>query len=289
MKRRRVLFIQLSQLKLFIRKFLIVLVFVSALGLMLFSKADTAVLNKSVSAVSSVIYPLMNFVQLPAAFTYKIYQQFSDIASVYQENKRLKNETAEIFILKNKLNILKAENKILSKMLAYTPPPEVSYVTAKIIAEQGSGFSHAVFAYISDEQPVRKGQIVLAQGNVIGRVDFVNGNYAHILLMTDISSKIPVMNERNHARGILSGNNTSTPNLLFTTLEADVQKGDRLITSGVSGIFPTGLPIGKISKVRKGSIEVEPLTKTDSLEYVTIVDYGLYEDILNASIQNGDD
>lgn len=281
MKRRRVLFIRLSQFRVFLKKLVVALVFVSALSLMLLSKADNLVLNQVNNSVLVVFNPIIKVLQLPAQVAFGIYDTIRDVAMVYQENKALKRENLDLLMLKNQVRTLKIENKLLGRMLHYTPPPEASFITAKIVAEEGDAFSHSMIAYANDTQNIHKGQVVLGAESVVGRVDDVNGRYIRILLFTDINSKIPVMVERSRARGILSGDNTTTPKLLFTVLGADINEGDMLVTSGVAGVFPAGLPVGIVSNISKDVISVETITDIERLEYVKIVDYGVYDGILN--------
>ena len=122
---------------------------------------------------------------------------------------------------------------------------------------------------------VRKGQVVLSNRGVVGRIEQVGKLYSKIILITDINSKIPVMVERTRVRGILTGDNTPTPKMVFIPLEAELTVGDRIVTSGVAGTFPAGLPVGKISSIEKNNVKIKTFTNLERLEYVKIVDYGL--------------
>lgn len=286
MKRRRVLFIHLSQFRVFIRKFVIAALFVSALAFMMLSKADTVVLNKTTDAVSAVLNPLVKVMQFPAQVLYAGYEKVRDISRVYQENKLLKQENLQLVLLKNQVRTLEAENKLLADMLHYTPPADASFVTAKVVAEEGDGFSHSLIAFVGETAKVHQGQVVLGDESVVGRIDNVDGSYVRVILFTDINSKIPVIVERSRARGILSGDNTTTPKLLFTSLGSDIKTGDMLVTSGVAGVFPAGLPVGVVSRISKDGIEVETTTDIERLEYIKIVDYGIYDHVLKMTAED---
>ena len=285
MKRRRILFIKLSQFKIFTRKILIAVVFVSALAFMMLSKADTIVLNKTKTTVSMALSPIIKFMQLPGQIVYAAYQKTVDISMVYSQNKKLKQENAELLMLKNKLRTLQAENKLLAQMLNYTPVPKANFITAKVVAEEGDGFSHSLIVYIGKDHNVVKDQIVLGNDSVVGRVESVVGKYARVILITDIGSKIPVIVERSRERAILSGDNTLYPKLLYTNLNADIKKGDRIVTSGVAGVFPVGLPVGIVDNVTKDEITILPISDIERLEFIKIVDYGVYQDVVNLSYQ----
>ena len=286
MKRRRILFIRLSQFKIFIRKVLIAIVFVSALAFMMLSKADTVVLNKTTGAVSAVLSPIVRVMQFPGQLIYAGYEKVRDIARVYADNQKLKLENLKVLSLKNEIRTLKIENKLLADMLNYNPPADARFITAKVVAEEGDGFSHSLIVYVGENNNVYKGQVVLGNDSVVGRINYVSGKYAGILLVTDIASKIPVVIERNRERGILSGDNTLQPKLLFTSLNADIKKGDMIVTSGVAGVFPSGLPVGVVSFVSKDEIKVRPTTDIGKLEYVKIVDYGVYQDVVKVLQEN---
>ena len=83
------------------------------------------------------------------------------------------------------------------------------------------------------------------------------------------------MIERSRVRGILSGDNTPLPKLVFAPLDADIVVGDIVTTSGVAGVFPPGLPIGKVVSVTKNNIKVKTFGNLEQLEYLKIVDYDL--------------
>ncbi len=279
MKRRRVLFIRLSQFRIFLRKLLVTLVVISAFGLVILSKADNAHLNKTEDIVSRVLNPVIRIIQLPADGLYYVYEKIRDVARVYADNKVLRYAKDQRDDLEQKLQALKSENELLSQMLYYTPPAEADFVTAKVVASEGDGFVHSLIVYIGSAMSVKKGQVVLHKQGVVGRIDAIHGAYARVLLISDINSKIPVIIERTRAKGILSGNNTAVLNLLYTAPKADIVIGDKILTSGVGGLFPSGLAVGYVSAVSPSSIEITPLEPIETIEYVKIVNYGAYDDI----------
>ena len=273
LKHRRGLFIRLSQFRLFLRKLVLTLVVFCAFGLMFFNKAGNENFDKNQDVISRVLYPALRIIQLPADGVYLAIQKIKDIVFVYNENAVLKQNVRKVDELQNRLHALQAENMLLSEMLFYTPPFGMQFVTAKVIAGEGDGFSHSIVAYVPEKENIRKGQVVLYKDAVIGRVDRVRGAYVRIMLVSDINSKIPVLIERTRDRGILSGNNAQVLNLLFTASNADIIKGDRVVTSGVGGMFPPDLLVGYVSRVSKSFVEVLPAHDIEKIEYVKIVQY----------------
>lgn len=275
MKQRKVWLIRFGELKVFFRRLFVVLLFLTAFLTILLSRVDSLIVSAVDKVIIDVTGPVMQVLEFPARTMHQAYTYFYDISHIYAENKQLRSENKQMMILQNKVRTLEVENQLLARLLNYVPPQEVSYMSARIIAESGDSFAHLLLVYIGDEA-VRKGQVVLSNESVIGRVDTVGEHFAKIILITDINSRIPVLIERTRARGILSGNNTAIPEMIFTRSNADIQVGDVVVTSGVGGLFPSGLPIGFISAVNEdGSMKVEPMADISRLEYVRIVDYGL--------------
>ena len=274
MWRRGVLLIKFRELRTNFRRLFVFILFVAAFLTVLMSKLDNIVVEAAHKVVMDVTGPVMQVVEYPSRIVHRIYTYFYDISHIYADNRELRAENKQMLILQNKVRTLEVENQLLSRLLNYTPPAEATFMSAKIIAESGDSFTHMLLVYIGDE-PVKKGQIVLGDESVIGRVDKVSGHYAKVILVTDINSKIPVMVEQSRIRGILSGDNTSVPKLIFTPLEAQLNIGDRIVTSGVAGVFPPGLPIGKIVSTQKNNIKIRTFSDLDLIEYVRVVDYHL--------------
>ncbi len=274
MKRRRSLYIHLSHIRLLAKKFALVILFISAFALMLVNKTDTMIIEKTSSVATDVVSPVIDVLVVPAKLIAKVYDYFRDLKQIHKDNIRLREENRKLNLLYDKFKSLEIENKLLSDLLNYVTPKESEFITARVIAEEGDAFSHSMIAYTGDKK-VKKGQVALSDKGVVGRVENVGKAYARIILITDINSKIPVMVEKTRIRGILSGDNTTMPRLVFIPLDAAINVGDRIVTSGVAGVFPAGLPIGKVVSVKKNEIRVKPFSSLGQLEYIKLVNYGL--------------
>ena len=281
MKRRRSLFIHLSYIRILAKKFAIVILFLTAFALMLLNKTESVILEKTSSLATDLVSPIVDLLVVPARAIASVYDYFGEIKEVYKDNQNLREENKKLLNLYDKMKVLEVENKLLANLLNYVAPPEAKYITARIIAEEGDAFSHSVIAYTGNSSALKKGQVALSDRGVVGRIDKVGNMYSKILLITDINSRIPVMVEKNRVRGILAGDNTSVPKMVFIPLDAELNIGDRIITSGVAGVFPSGLPVGQIASVEKNNVTVKPYSNLNSLEYIRIVDYGLEGIITN--------
>ncbi len=274
MKRRRNLFLHLNQLKLLAKKFALVILFLAALALMLFSKNQNTLLEQSSGITTNLVGAIVDVLVVPAKMLTQGYDFFSNLVTIKQDNEELLEENRKLRLLKDKYEALEIENKLLSDLLNYVSLPEVDFVSARVVAEESDAFAHSMVAYVGNRS-VAKGDVVLSDKGVVGRVDKVTAYYAKIILITDINLNIPVMTEKTRIRGILSGDNTAIPKLIFVPLDAKINVGDKIVTSGVSGVFPAGLPVGQVVDVSKNEIKVKPFTSLERLEYVKIVKYGI--------------
>lgn len=275
MKRRKVLFVHLSHIRLMVKKFAIVLLFFIAFIMMMFNKTDAVLIDKTSSIATDIFSPVIELLAIPAKIVSGTLNYFYDFKNIREENERLREENRELVIKSTKAAALEVENKLLYDLLNYVSPKDADFITAKVIAEESNAFSRALILYTAGQNNVKKGQIVLSDKGVIGRIERVGSVYSKVLLLTDINSKIPVIIENSRVRGILSGDNTSVPKLIFTPLEAEITVGDKIVTSGVAGVFPSGLPIGKVVSIEKNNIKVKTFSNLDRIEYVRIVDYHL--------------
>jgi hypothetical protein len=96
-----------------------------------------------------------------------------------------------------------------------------------------------------------------------------------VLLLTDLNSRVPVVVEDTRHRGVLAGDNSQQPSLLYLPPDAVVEAGQRIVTSGHGGVFPSGLPVGRISTVGENGVRVEPFVDWDRMEYLRLVNYGM--------------
>ncbi len=274
-KRERDTFLHINQLRGTLKKFAIVFAFVCAFVFMLLNKSENTLIEKTSGTAGEVVSSVIDVLVMPATVLVKSYEYLRSLRKIDMENQALREENRRLTIANAERRALAVENALLAQLLNYTPPPKASFVTAKVVAEEGSAFAHAVTVYTAGNESVRKGQVVIGNKGVIGRVEKTGDNYAKIFLVNDINSKIPVMTEKSRVRGVLSGENSLLPKMIFIPLDAGVSIGDRVITSGIGGVFPSGLPVGKVVSVDREGVKVKPFDNLNNLEYVQIVDYKL--------------
>lgn len=274
MKRRRILFLKENYVLRLFKNFMVAGLFVIALLLILVHKIDLGIISGISKSVFYITAPLIHVVTLPAEGLSNGYKKASEMLNVYEENQRLQKENEELFLLKDRMKALRAENLLLKKLLHHFDIPETKSYTARIIAENGSAFANSLILYLGDNaDKIKTGYAVVDESGMIGRIDIVSGKYARVTLITDINSNIPVVAQKSRDRGILVGGNTQELKLIFTPLLAELHKGDLLVTSGIGGGLPPDLPIARITKADVDTITAVPLFTPSQLEIVKIIAY----------------
>lgn len=248
---------------------------VAAFALMIFGKYDTVVVERARTMLTDAVAPILTTVSRPVDSVSNFARKVEALWGLHAENERLREQNARLIQWQAVARKLEAENTALKGLLNFHDPGSVGYVTARVIADTGGAFAHSLLVNAGERAGVAKGQAVVTGEGLVGRIAGVGSRSARILLMTDLSSRIPVAVEPGRIRGILAGDNSDRPRLIRLPPGADLSPGDLVITSGHGGAFPVGLPVGVVASVTDAGITVQPFVDRATLEVVRVVDYGL--------------
>lgn len=268
-------FFRLKKIKAQVKQFAPVLFLLISLGLVGIGVSENPVLVKTKSTVADAFMPVVAVVSTPVRWVQNGLSEVSDILHVYTENKRLRAENDQLMSWKNVAMKVVDDKRQLEDLLNYVPTKETSYLTARIIADNGGNFARSVIVQAGAKNGVNKGSVAMVPEGVVGRVVEVNDTVSRLLLMTDYTSRIPVMVGEQRILCILTGDNTDTPKLISLPEGGKIAVGDRVVTSGHAGVFPSGLGIGTVTSVQNGDITVKPFAFQKNREFVRLVDFGL--------------
>jgi rod shape-determining protein MreC len=264
---------KLASLKGLIQRFTFLSLVLAAFGLMMLGKADTVLVERTRTAIADVAAPILDALSRPAATIEDFIVQVQELAQLREENARLREEVARLRSWHSVANHLAVENQSLRDMLNFVPPPRATFVSARVIADGTGPFSRSLLLNVGSRNGIAKGQAVVDDAGLVGRVTEVGQRSARVLLLTDFNSRVPITFESTRERAILAGDNTATLRLDFVSPTAKVVVGERIVTSGNGGILPAGLPVGTIAGIKDGVPRVQPFVDWSRLEYVRVVDY----------------
>ncbi|MGE5216165.1 MAG: rod shape-determining protein MreC [Chloroflexota bacterium] len=204
-------------------------------------------------------------------------ENYDTLAGFRAENERLRKRIQSLEVERQKLLEAQATNSRLKQLLDFRSHLPGAAVTASIIANSASSWFQSCLLDKGSADGVRKGMAVVTPLGVVGQVVAVTPRTAKVLLLTDPNSGIDVLVQRTRARGIVSGSLDNGTVLKYVKRSEDIQQGDRLITSGIDGVFPKGLMVGAVIKVHKQhlglfqAIEVQPAVQSSRVEEVLVV------------------
>jgi rod shape-determining protein MreC len=253
-------------------RFASVILTLAAIALIVMGRVDPTMVDRVRSETADFVAPVLTVIQQPLASvrdTLGITQGLFDLA---KENARLREENDRLKKWQSTALGLEAQSQVLRGLLNVpnTAPPILR--TEPIIAEPGGLYVRSILVGGGAHDGLGKGQAAMSGPGLVGRVTEIGAWSARVLLITDLNSRIPVILEGTRTHAILAGDNSSHPYLMYLPKAATVSPGDRLVTAGHDGVFPTGLAVGRVSSIENGEIRVEPIADLDRLEYVELVD-----------------
>lgn len=207
--------------------------------------------------VAVVVYPLQRVAAAPASIVRRIGDFFTTHGSLREDNARLARESYENAALLLRLKALQAENAQLRELLAARQRLDIELAAAEVLYAARDPFSRKVVIDRGSQHNVRAGQPVVDNRGLVGQVTRAYPWVAEVTLVTDKGQFVPVQNVRNGLRAVLSGTGSEGAlELRFIPLNADFQNGDELVTSGIDGVYPPGLPVARVTNVERGAAQI---------------------------------
>ena len=167
-----------------------------------------------------------------------------------RENMRLKDELERVKLENSITNELLLENELLREILGFKKLQPFSSVTVQVIGKETSPVSRTVTVNKGSDDGIARDMAVITSAGVVGKVESVLPGISKVMLLTDPGSTLAVRVQRNREEGLLEGKLQSCA-LKYVSYYADIQEGDLLVTSGLDGIYPKGLPVARVVKVTK--------------------------------------
>lgn len=226
--------------------------------------------------VMFVTSPIIKIVNAPFTFIGQMSQNVGNYQALQQKHEDLQFKLRQTSYWEGYARKLLAENYALRQRWQLAedfPKLPGNFLVARVIADLSGTFIDSFLINVGSNNNITVNDIALDNGALIGRIIDVKSNYSRILLLTDINSRIPVVVGPERLRAIMAGNNSKTPDLLFAPIDSIIQPDMEVVTSGHGGVFPPGIPIGRISYSAPNDIRIEPVAVPEKLEYVDILGF----------------
>ena len=202
------------------------------------------------SILSTLVYPLQYVVNIPVRVGNWMSESLVTQTNLLEENNRLRDEHLLLSSRLQKFNVLEEENKRLRELLESSVRLGERVLIAELLAVELEPFRRQIVIDKGQREGVFDGQPVVDATGVMGQIIHVAPFSSTVLLITDPKHALPVQINRNGLRAIAVG--TGQDNMLLlenVPTNADIIKGDLVISSGLGHRFPRGYPVGTITSI----------------------------------------
>ena len=228
--------------------------------------------------VALVVYPIQRVAMAPVDLLHAVAAYFGSTAALQEENAALKTRQLRAAPELLQLEALKEENNQLRRLLeAHERTPRKS-VFAEILFAGRDPFSRKVVIDKGLQHGLQAGQPVIDDVGVIGQVTRVYLLMSEVTLLSDKDQAIPLQVLRNGLRALAYGGaEGGMLDLRFMAANADIRNGDTLVTSGIDGTYPPGLPVATVSRIERDAayafakITLTPTAGTDRYRQVLVL------------------
>jgi rod shape-determining protein MreC len=204
------------------------------------------------TGVEVMLYPLQRALLWPRDALEQVGGYFTSVGSLTRENEQLRRADVERATLLQQAEQLRAENERLRKMAGVRERAGTGGHVVQALYESRDPFSRKLVVDRGATDGVRAGSPVVDDLGLIGQVTRVFPVTAEVTLLTDREQSVPVQVVRNGLRAVaFGGAEPATLELRFLPANADVGNGDLVVTSGLDGIYPPGLPVGRVARVER--------------------------------------
>lgn len=201
-------------------------------------------------AMSMAIEPMYRIAALPSQLARKAGLAVADREQLTEQNAELGRQLMLAQARLKQLTSVREQNQRLQELLDVQRSLGIAVQLAKIIDVDTDPFRHRLLLNVGTNQGVTIGQAVIDAHGIMGQVTKILPNTSTLMLITDPTHAIPVTVERTGLRAIARGSGAlDTLELPNIPVSGDIKVGDRLITSGLGGIFPAGFPVGEIRSI----------------------------------------
>lgn len=256
------------------------LLFFASLAIFLMA-ADTryAMTEPLRAAVAIVLHPVERGLLAPIDGLRALGDYFGGIGQAQQRVAQAEARTTAQAQRLLQFDTLEQENARLRALLGLRAQLTHRHHAAEVLYDAPDAYTRKVVIDRGSQQGIQRGAPVIDERGVLGQVMRVYPMSAEVALLSDRDAAITVVNTRNQLRGVAFGDPSSAGmELRFVAANADVQPGDLLVTSGLDGVFPGGLPVAKVARVDRRAdsafarITLTPVAPLDAIRHVLVLD-----------------
>lgn len=254
-----------------IRRLLIGLMILVLFGVFLVWRIDSPRVERFRAAVIDSIVPNLDWAMAPVTGMVNLFTDFQSYQRIYEQNQDLRRELQQMRAWREAALQLEQENAKLLDLNNVRLDPNLTFITGVVMADSGSPFRQSVLLNVGARDGILDGWPAMDGIGLVGRISGVGENTSRVILLTDTSSRIPVIIQPSGQRAILVGDNTIYPPIEFLEDPDVVRPGDRVVSSGDGGLFPADLLVGQVALGNDRRLRVRLAADYERLEFLRVL------------------
>jgi rod shape-determining protein MreC len=204
------------------------------------------------------------------------WQNYFALQQIRRENDDLKQRVSQLEIRLQQERAQAEQARTLQELLSLRQASAPSTLAANVIGASADAYFRTISIDKGTKEGVGDDMAVIAPAGVVGRVILPTSRAAKVQLLIDRNAAAAALVERSRAQGVVLGTGAGTLTMAYLPGSADIKVGDRIVTSGIDGIYPKGFVIGQIESLQRGGgefsgIVIKPAVDFSSLEAVLVV------------------
>lgn len=254
-----------------IRRLLVWLVFLFLIAIFLVWRIDNPRVERFRAMIIDFIVPNMNWAIAPVTTAINLVRDFRSYAEIVEQNQELRLELQRMKSWKEAAIQLEQENARLLDLNNLKLNPKFTFVSGIVIADSGSPFSQSVLLNVGEKDGIKDGWPAMDGLGLVGRIAGIGSSSSRVMLLTDASSRVPVIVQPSGQNALVSGDNTLNPSVEFLKDPSLARPGDRVVTSGRGGTLPPDLLIGQLVLDPNKRLRVKLAADYERLKFVRVL------------------
>ena len=212
--------------------------------------------NPAEQLVIELTAPIQRFIKQSIEVVESIWLNYFHLVEVRRKNLILEKETDALRMENSRYRELLATHERLQKLLRFRQTINRQALAAQVIGLDPTGWFKSVIIDKGKVDGIKLDMPVVNASGVVGRIVSISPNYAKVLLIIDQNSAVDCLVQRSRDRGMIKGLSEERCNFDYVVTSSDVVNEDIVVTSGLGGVFPKGIPVGRVLSVRERSGEL---------------------------------
>jgi len=233
--------------------------------------------NPAEKVIVEITAPFQRFIRSTINTTEVIWFKYFALIQAHNENTLLKREVDLLRMENSRYQERLTTHERLQELLQFKETYGWPVLAAQVILRDPSGWFESVIIDKGEDSGLKVNMPVVNARGVVGRLVSVSADYAKVLLIIDQNSSVDCIVQRSRDGGILKGLFSDVCRLDYVLETSDVRVGDKVVTSGLGGVYPKGLDVGEVLTVVSTAgelfrdIRVRPMVDFSKLEELLVI------------------